>query len=1110
MVYQITSLIQPTGGEVLSGIYNIQWTESVDNKRHDVKYKIYYQNEKVPDESAWLLVADEVNTTSYDWDTRQIVNGLYRVFILAYDNYDIQNNGVASNFFEIFNEEHTLSKPEILYPNGSEVLNGTVLVDWMDSVDSLGHQVYYDISLTSNNGTTWKLLASNLTDSQYNMSSRYLFPFTDYKLKVYATDYLGLNATDETDGPFTIDNGYPGYYYVLSNQDFSGYEIPGSGSSQDPFILSGFVYNYPDLSFVHVQGTDAYFKISNNDLDTVNGLRNVIDLRDTQNVEVMGNNVTGGDNGIFISNSYNILISNNNLYSNARNGIYVTSLNSSIISDNTVYDNAGHGIFVENSQIITISDNDVYNNGRDTLTRLSISGGSSINAFNGFLGSGIFLDPSMDINVTFNNVYGNAVDGISLEYTDHSTVYENVVFGNGESGLSLVDSSYNDIGKNIVYNNGFLVSGQTASFGRFSVKNIDGFLGTGIFLDPSNNNNIFQNEVFNNAENGLYLVNSSYNQINNNKVYRNGVGQPATASTTSFNGFLGSGIFLDPSNHNTITDNIVFENGLNGIELLESDEVTISNNSVYSNGGDGLALVNSDSNSLTENYVFNNGYGSSLTGTASATGLNGFLGSGIFLDPSNNNTIDNNHIFGNAIHGVIFEDSNFNVISNNEIFRNGLGTPSTASSSSLNGFLGSGIFLDPSEDNEISNNYIFENGMNGVELFQSNFTKVQNNSIYDNIDSGLAFIDSSYGFIIDNFIFNNGLEGTTGTAGSSGLNGFLGSGIFLDPSVGHIIDGNVIKGNGFSGIEFEHTDQSFINNNTIDNNGEYGVFFFYSDNNSITRNYIQYNGNGTIADNGNTRLKVEGFLGSGIFLDPSHNNFISDNVLVRNGGYGVDIDIDSSTNAIQRNDFIENSDFQGTAQANDNGIYNAFAGNFYSDGQGSSQPYDIDGGASNQDTTPLDYPTYFPWHELSTPTVLYPNGGERIAGIFTIEWNESFDSWGHDVTYDIWWSWDHGVLWEQIGWDIIGTSFSVDSRTVLHDGQNNLIKVIAKDGRGQFAEDVSDDRFVIKNPGKNKNNFLLVDEVTTQIVSAVTEATPVLVLLAFPLFLALRRQKMRK
>ncbi|MHA2335855.1 MAG: right-handed parallel beta-helix repeat-containing protein [Candidatus Hodarchaeales archaeon] len=287
------------------------------------------------------------------------MNGLYRVFILAYDNYDIQNNGVASNFFEIFNEEHTLSKPEILYPNGSEVLNGTVLVDWMDSVDSLGHQVYYDISLTSNNGTTWKLLASNLTDSQYNMSSRYLFPFTDYKLKVYATDYLGLNATDETDGPFTIDNGYPGYYYVLSNQDFSGYEIPGSGSSQDPFILSGFVYNYPDLSFVHVQGTDAYFKISNNDLDTVNGLRNVIDLRDTQNVEVMGNNVTGGDNGIFISNSYNILISNNNLYSNARNGIYVTSLNSSIISDNTVYDNAGHGIFVENSQIITISDNDV-------------------------------------------------------------------------------------------------------------------------------------------------------------------------------------------------------------------------------------------------------------------------------------------------------------------------------------------------------------------------------------------------------------------------------------------------------------------------------------------------------------------------------------------------------------------------------------------------------------------------------------------------------------------------------------------------------------------------------------------------------------------------------
>ncbi|MHA1992624.1 MAG: right-handed parallel beta-helix repeat-containing protein, partial [Candidatus Hodarchaeales archaeon] len=611
--HQITKpdLIQPIGGEVISGIYPIQWTESVDNKRHDVKYKIYYQNEKVPDESAWLLVADEITDTFYNWETRQIENGLFRVFVIAYDDYGIENNGVASNFFEIFNEEHTLSKPEILYPNGSEVLNGTVLVDWMDSVDSLGHQVYYDVFLTSDNGTAWKKLASNLTDSHHNLSTRYLFPFTDYKLKVFATDHLGLNATDETDGSFTIDNNFPGYYYIVDNIDFSGYEIPGLGTLQDPFILTGFSYNYPDLSFVYLQGTTNYFRISNNDIDTSNGVSNTIDLRNSQNIEVTGNNVTGGANGIFVSNSNNIRISNNKVFQNSENGIYITSVTTSIISNNFVNDNAGHGIFVENSQIITVSSNDVFNNGQSTVTRLSVSGGNAINGLNAFFGSGIYLDPTVDATVTLNNVYGNALDGISLEYTDFSTIYENFLFSNGESGLSLINSSNNDLEKNTVYNNGFSFSGQTGSFGRFSVQNINAFFGTGIFLDPSDNNSITQNEVYNNAENGIYLVDSSYNAIENNNVYRNGAGEPATASSTSFNAFFGSGIFLDPSNHNTISNNIVYENGHNGIELLESDDVTLSNNSVYSNGGDGLALINSDLNSLSENYIFNNGYGTS-------------------------------------------------------------------------------------------------------------------------------------------------------------------------------------------------------------------------------------------------------------------------------------------------------------------------------------------------------------------------------------------------------------------------------------------------------------------------------------------------------------------
>jgi parallel beta-helix repeat protein len=361
-------------------------------------------------------------------------------------------------------------------------------------------------------------------------------------------------------------------------------------------------------------------------------------------------------------------------------------------------------------------------------------------------------------------------------------------------------------------------------------------------------------------------------------------------------------------------------------------------------------------------------------------------------------------------------------------------------------------------------------------------------------------------------IFNNGLGGNSGSAETNGMDSFFGNGIFLDPSVGHVIDGNVINGNGFTGIQLDFIEDSYINNNTIENNGEFGVFFYNSNDNIITLNYIQYNGNGTIADYGNTNLKINSFFGNGIFLDPSNGNFISDNVLLRNGGYGVDIDLNSTTNTVQTNDFIENSDFTGTAQANDDGDYNQFAGNYYSDGQGSSSPYDVDGGAGSQDTTPLDYPTYFPTHELTEPTVIFPNGGEKLSGEITILWNESVDSWDHEVTYDIWWSWDRGVLWEQIAWDVTETTFTVDSTTVLHDGQNNLFKVIAKDGRGMTAEDTSDDRFVIKNAGGNNknNNFLIFDTTTTGAIQALAGFTPIFVAFALPAVFLVRRYKNNK
>ena len=1106
-------MIFPTGGETLSGIERVRWSDSFDNKGHQVFYSLYFQNEKEPDESAWLLVANGLTTTYYDWDTTEIENDLYRIFVRAYDPYGVEAMGDHSNYFEIYNNEHTLTTPTILYPNGGETLNGKVSVDWLDSVDSLGHQVFYNVYLTSDNGTNWENLVTNLTDSQYELSTRYLFPFTDYKLKIVANDYHGLNTSDETDYAFIIDNNFPGYYYFNSDYDFYGYRIPGKGLVTFPYLLSDQTYDHPDISFVFVEQTTKYFSISNNDLSVDNGVPNVIDIRDTQFITVTGNNITSGGNGVYVENSHNITISDNNIFSNTLNGVYVTATTDSLIFNNVIHDNAGNGIFVENSVSIIVSTNEIYDNGKGTLARLSIAGVSSIGSLSASFGAGIFLDPTNDSFVINNIVYNNALDGVNLELTDSTNVQGNLLYGNGLNGLTLINSSDNSLIGNTIFNNGFSFVGQTSSYGRFNIRGLTASFGAGIFLDPSNNNLLQNNEIYNNVENGISLEGSGYNTISDNIVYRNGVGSPATASIESLSASFGAGIFLDPSNYNNISNNIAFENGMEGISLLESDYTLIENNSIYLNNLNGLTLINSNYNNMTNNYVFDNGFGGNSFGIAEISELTASFGAGIFLDPSENNIINGNYIYNNAEHGMSFENSDDNKITNNVIFRNGIGSVSTAGISSLSASFGAGIFLDPSENNEISNNYIFENGLNGVELLDSNYTTIRNNSIYDNGNNGLAFLNSSYGFIIDNFIFNNGI-GSASTAGTTSLSASFGAGIFLDPSEGHIIEGNEINSNGFSGIYLDYTSNSYINNNTINNNGDNGVFFFFSNSNYLTRNYIQDNGNGTIINHISSLFKVtklSASFGAGIFLDPSHDNVITDNVIVRNGGYGLDIDVNSSINSVTRNDFIENSDFSGNAQTRDDGVFNAFTGNYYSDGQGSSQPYDIDGNSENQDTTPLDFPTYFPRHELSEPTVLFPNGGETLKGEITILWNVSIDSWDHEVTYEIWWSFDNGVKFAQIATGVTETSYTVDSLTVLHDGQNNLFKIISTDGRGNFAEDTSDDRFTIKNPGsKNRNLFLFLSENTTEAVSNLVGISPVFVVFSLPIIVGIKKIKTKK
>ena len=100
-------------------------------------------------------------------------------------------------------------------------------------------------------------------------------------------------------------------------------------------------------------------------------------------------------------------------------------------------------------------------------------------------------------------------------------------------------------------------------------------------------------------------------------------------------------------------------------------------------------------------------------------------------------------------------------------------------------------------------------------------------------------------------------------------------------------------------------------------------------------------------------------------------------------------------------------------------------------------------------------------HSLTSPVVLSPNGGETINESIRVSWTAASDSWGHDVTYSVSYSSNGGGEWTEIVADLQNTYYDWNT-TLLSEGSNYLIKVVAECSGGLLSEDVSDDAFTLQ------------------------------------------------
>ncbi|MHA2099472.1 MAG: NosD domain-containing protein [Candidatus Kariarchaeaceae archaeon] len=358
--------------------------------------------------------------------------------------------------------------------------------------------------------------------------------------------------------------------------------------------------------------------------------------------------------------------------------------------------------------------------------------GSNLNGLNGPY-NGIFLENVGNGVISMNSV-SNSFVGVKVVNSHHITIEHNTITGNSADGIFVQDSSDFEIVGNNVGNNGY---GQ--ALGLASTNELSAFFGSGIFLDPSvggvvSGNTVFENaldgisllltdgigildnEIRGNGQNGIGLIDSSFNEIKGNKIFGNGYEAPILASSNGLSAFFGSGIFLDPSEGNLVSDNEVYDNAMSGVHLLLTNDSEVVNNRIFENGQNGIFLEDSVGNLISGNSVKRNGL---ETGLASTNGLNAFFGSGIFLDPSDNNVVEDNVVEGN-VYGIFLEDSSDNVVERNILIENslyGLYFDGTSNNNTVfqNDFIrnnpdGSSQANDDGSNNDFLNNYWSDHG----------------------------------------------------------------------------------------------------------------------------------------------------------------------------------------------------------------------------------------------------------------------------------------------------------------------------------------------------------------------------------------------------------------
>jgi len=663
-----------------------------------------------------------------------------------------------------------------------------------------------------------------------------------------------------------------------------------------------------------------------------------INLVDSGRNDIKENKASACWLGIYLKNSVENSIHGNEIARNQQTGLHFFKSDSNNISKNVVCNNRLDGIMMDGSDINKLWANEVRDN----------------------LGAGIRIVNSSRNTVEQNNAEKNTW-GIYHENSSHAMMKENFMINNRYNFYSRGDNDIDtsnkvkaaSMGQNsslyylvndsdkcidqssnpgLVYcinctnitmkginltNNvyGILLENTTGS--RIEGSRLTGNQ-MGVGLIACDNNNLSNNEILDNAQDGLLMIDS-----NNNVMARNNI------SKNKMDGFA-----LSNSSGNRISFNLMDENNNSGIRLNGSRLNSLRSNLVQGNGA-GLLLDFSGGNALEDNIIDNIGCNFNVTGRSYADFDNNISSSNLLNDKPFYYLVNASDIALNSTSnaGSVFCFYCTNMtIQNLTIKENYIGIylrNTTVSRVIGNRFINNtiGISLYGCENNTLEENAAIENEC-GYDLRFSDRNVLLRNIANRSTGYGICLQESQLNTLRDNVMENNryslsvNQENNIDTSNKvSGRPAF-----FLVNKKDQVLDSTTpggtiycfncknitIRGQNLSssssGIAFYNTTDSLIVDNYLHHNLE-GIYLKNSRGNILRENQMIQNNQSGIrlsqSPQNNLEENEAAYNQHGISLFDSRGNNLESNILSENSGRGIWL-MDSHENNLTNNSAYKN------------------------------------------------------------------------------------------------------------------------------------------------------------------------------------------------------------